>query len=189
MVRTAREHDERMSFDEYVSWSGRQEERHELVRGGPTRMIPVDAAHARTRKRVADTLRDAIEDADLPCEAFADALMVRTGERDGCVPDALVQLGPPLDPDALEATSPCVVVEIVCTPGRPDTMTKLPGYFRVPGLRHCLVVLERERCVVHYRIRSETTATVSFVDAGTLHLDPPGLDVDVESFFPPRADA
>ena len=191
MVRTARAHDERMSFDEFLDWSSRQEGRYELFDGYVLKMASETAGHVRVKQRAANALREAIERAGLPCEAFGDGMTVRIDERRGYEPDALVHCGEPIDDDSLEAPSPVVVVEVVSpTSGARDTNAKLLGYFRVPGLRHYLVVIPNERRIVHYRREDDAAdPTIAPVSANTLHLYPPGLDVDVESFFPPRADA
>ena len=136
MVRTAREHDERMSVDEYVDRSSRQEGRHELLDGYVLRMVSETAARVRVEQRAANARREAIERAGSPCEAFGDGMTVRIDERRGYEPDALVHCGEPIDDDSLEAPSPVVVVEVVSpTSGARDTNAKLLGYFRVPGLR------------------------------------------------------
>ena len=111
--------------------------------------------------------------------------------RHGYQPDALVHRGEPSDDDALEVPSPVIVVEVVSpTSGTRDTNAKLPGYFRVPGLRRYLLVVPNERRIVHCRLEGgETDPTVALVSAGTPRPDPPGLDVDVPSFFGSRADA
>ena len=191
MAGTAREHDERMTFDEYLDWSSRREGRYELVDGYALRMASETAGHVRIKQRAANALRGAIERAGLPCEAFGDGMTVRIDERRGYEPDALVHCGEPIDDDSLEAPFPVVVVEVVSpTSGARDTNAKLLGYFRVPGLRHYLVVIPNERRIVHYRREDDATdPTIALVSGGMLRLDPPGLDVDVESFFPPPTDA
>ena len=191
MSGVSREGDVRMGFDEYLLWSARQEGRHELVDGFALMMATETAGHVRVKLRVAAALREAIRRAGVPCEAFGDGLTVRIDERHGYEPDALVQCGEPIDDGALEAPSALIVVEVVSpTSGTRDTNAKLLGYFRVPGLRHYLVVVPDERRVVHYRREGDDAdPTISLVSGGTLTLDPPGLDVDVESFFAARVDA
>ena len=140
MSGAARAHDGRLSFDEYLVWSEQQEGRHELVDGFALRMAAETAGHVRVKLRAADALREAIERAGLPCEAFGDGLTVRIDEHHGYEPDALVHCGDPIDDDALAAPCPVIVVEVVPpTSGARDTNAKLLGYFRVPGLRHYLV--------------------------------------------------
>ena len=186
----ARERDGRMTFDEYLVWSRRQEGRHELVDGFTLKMASETAGHVRVKLRATDALREAIRHAGVPCEAFGDGMTVRIDERHGYEPDALVHCGEPIDDASLEAPSPVVVVEAVSpASGTRDTNAKLSGYFRVPGLHHYLVVVPEGREVLHYR-REHDEAFPSLAPPSTvLRLDPTGLDVDVESFFAPRAGA
>jgi Uma2 family endonuclease len=98
-------------------------------------------------------------------------------------PDALVNCGAPLDPDSLAATNPVVVVEVLSPSTQAvDAGDKLADYFRVPSIRHVLLVRTRRREVVHHarlgdRIEMRTLAE------GALTLDPPGLTVQVAEFY------
>jgi Uma2 family endonuclease len=64
-----------------------------------------------------------------------------------------------------------------------DTIVELAGYFRVPSLKHYLIVdLERQH-VVHYRKQSDGTVTVVVMSEGEIAFDPPGIAVAVASFL------
>ena len=63
-----------------------------------------------------------------------------------------------------------------------DAGEKLAGYFRVPSVRHYLIVSARRREVIHHARQSEKIET-SIVTAGRIELDPPGISLAVEDFY------
>lgn len=179
----------RMTADEFIAWSADRPdgERYELVGGEVVAMAAERAVHARVKHRIARVLEDAIRAAGLSCEAFPDGMAVRVD--DGLVyePDALVRCGEPLPDDAIELGDPVVVVEVLSpsTGGR-DKADKLEGYFRLPSLRHYLIVKTETRRVIHHRRENgEGAIATRIVGAGDeLRLEPPGLRFAVAELFP-----
>lgn len=189
MSDAAARRDGRMSLDEFLVWRQGREARHELVDGVPIEMAAERASHARIKARVWEALRDAVERAGVPCEAFTDGMTVPIDEHGASEPDALVHCGPPIDDDATVVPRPIVVVEVVSpsSVGR-DSVAKVDGYFRMPGPRHYLIVSHDGRRVVHWsRTDDAGEPTVALVPPGPLALDPPGISVETERFFAPRA--
>ncbi len=72
-----------------------------------------------------------------------------------------------------------------CAPGRRPACvtTKLRAYFKLPSVRHYLIVWpEQRRIVRHSRLSDDQFATEVHV-AGEIRLDPPGITVTVEEFY------
>ena len=137
----------------------------------------------RVKVRVCLALERSIEAAGLDCEALGDGLTVAIDDDTDYEPDALVNCGPPMEPDETVATNPVVVVEVL-SPGSMtvDTGEKLAGYFKVPSIRHYLIVNSRRREVVHHRRDGDGIAT-RVVNVGTILLEPPGLSLDIVGFY------
>jgi Uma2 family endonuclease len=147
-------------------------------------MAPERAAHARIKAEVWLALRQAIAAAG-GCEAFPDGMAVRIDDATVYEPDALVRCGAPLGDDALTVEDPVIVVEVLSpsTRGR-DTGAKLEDYFRLPSLRHYLIVKTETRKVIHHRRDEDGGIATRIVGAGDLELAPPGLRLDAASLFP-----
>ena len=80
---------------------------------------------------------------------------------------------------------PGVVVEVISPSSRGiDTGTKLADYFRLPSVRHYLVLQAETRRVIHYR-RAEAGEIVTRIlgEDATLALEPPGIEMSVSAFF------
>lgn len=173
-----------MSVDEFLVWAPTVPERHELVDGVPIAMAAERAGHARAKLALVNALREAIARAGLPCEAFTDGMTVRIDEHNGFEPDALVHCGEPIDDDESEVPSPVIVVEVVSPSsiGR-DSNAKLDGYFRVVSVQHYLIVDTRSGRVVHYQRGDDGAPAVSLVSGDTLTLDPPGIELSLQSLM------
>lgn len=178
----------RMTADEFMVWVEAQPdgERYELVAGEIVGMTNERMAHARVKLLVVNALSAAIRGADLRCEAIPDGMTVRIDPEVVYGPDALVRCGKPLPDDTVEIVDPVIVVEVVSpSSGGRDRGAKLEGYFRIPTLRHYLIVDTKTRKVIHHR-RDDDGGPIatSIVAAGALDLTPPGLSVTVASLFP-----
>ena len=69
-------------------------------------------------------------------------------------PDALVNCGPPAPDDAVVATQPVIVVEVLSPSTQSvDVTEKLADYFRVPAIQHYLVFRPRRREVIWHPSR------------------------------------
>jgi Uma2 family endonuclease len=175
----------RMNATEFLDWvQTRPKGNYELIRGETVAMAPERAEHGRVKFNICRALADAITKARLPCEAFVDSLGAAIDEFTIYQPDALVNCGEPVAPDALLAPAPVIIVEAISPSSRRvDTNAKLAGYFRIGSLRHYLVVDCGRRLVLHYSRQGEQIS-VALVSDGALALDPPGLSIQIADIFP-----
>ena len=170
----------RMTADEFLAWAMEQHEgqRYELMDGEVVGMDPERAAHARAKGRVFQALAQAIRLAGLPCEAFPDGMSVRIDRDTVYEPDALVHCGSRLDDDAIEVPEPLIVVEIVSpSSSRLDSTAKLLRYFRVPSVRHYLIITTGDRTIVHHERDETGTIAMRIIRDGPVRLDPPGIEL------------
>jgi Uma2 family endonuclease len=168
----------RMTADEFLVWAMEQPEgeRFELVAGEVVAMAPERVAHGRMKGRVFTRLGDAIGAAGLHCEAFPDGMTVRVDANTIYEPDVLVRCGPPIDDNAIEITDPIIVVEVVSPSScKRDTGGKLEDYFRIPSVRHYLIVKTENQAIIHHHRDDAGTITTHIIRDGTIRLDPPGL--------------
>ena len=101
-------------------------------------------------------------------------------------PDAVVNCGPPLPPDATAAANPVVVVEVLSPSTQSvDSGEKLADYFRVPSVQHYLVVRARRQEIIHHARVGETIVSRA-VNVGVIRLDPPGIVLDVAEVYGER---
>lgn len=163
--------------------------RYERVLGEPVAMAPERAAHARLKARIWQQFDAGIRSKGLPCEALPDGITVEVGDDTDYEPDALVNCGPPVPPDAVAAPSPVIVVEVLSPSTRArDAGAKLDDYFRLPTVAHYLLVKTERRAVIHHRRRDDGAIETRILSTGVLHLDPPGLDLDVDALYAGAAD-
>jgi Uma2 family endonuclease len=175
---------QRMSRDEFRRWAQSQPKgRYERVGGEPVAMTPERVGHIQVKTRVWQALDRAVRAAGVGCQALGDGLTVEVDAQTDYEPDALVNCGPPLPLDAVAATNPVVVVEVMSPSTQAiDAGDKLADYFRLPSIRHYLLVRTRRREVVHHERLSDRIET-RIVTAGEISLDPPGLVVAVDEFY------
>ncbi|MEK0085326.1 Uma2 family endonuclease [Benzoatithermus flavus] len=177
----------RMTADAFIAWAMEQPEgeRYELVQGEIVAMAPERSAHALTKARIWRALDDAIAAAGLHCTAYPDGMSVEVDEDTVYEPDVLVRCGEPLPDEAVKLQDPLIVVEVLSPSTRArDAGAKLEDYFRLPSLRHYLIVKTENRSVIHHR-RGEAGRIETHIlrGSGRLELEPPGLVLTVESFF------
>jgi Uma2 family endonuclease len=176
----------RMTSDEFIAWAMAQPEgeRYELVAGEVVAMSPERVGHARVKHRVARCLEDAISAAGLTCEALPDGMSVEIDEGTVYEPDALVRCGDRIPDEAVKVADPVIVVEVLSPSSRArDAGAKLEDYFRLPSVRHYLIVKTENRSVIHHRKDDAGEIATRIFRAGRLELDPPGLVMEVERFF------
>jgi Uma2 family endonuclease len=175
----------RMTVPEFLAWAETQENPHyELIDGQPVAMAPERSEHVRAKRYAANALEAAIRSAGVACEAFVDGLAVAVDGSTAYVPDALVNCGEPVARDSMTAPNPVIVVEVLSPSIRGiDTTVKLAGYFRLPSLKHYLIVDLGRQHVVHYRKQADGTVTVSAITEGEIVFDPPGIPVAAASFL------
>jgi Uma2 family endonuclease len=171
----------RMTADEFIAWALAQPEgeRYELVDGHVVAMAPERLGHARAKGHVFRRLGDALAAARLPCEAIIDGVAVEVDDTTIYEPDVLLRCGPPLPNETLRITDPVIVVEVLSPSSRSrDAGLKLADYFRIPSLRHYLIVATDTRTVIHHA-RDEAGAILTrIIRDGAVRLDPPGLWLD-----------
>jgi Uma2 family endonuclease len=173
-----------LTVDEYLAWADTQEGRFELLCGEVFATSPQRARHAKTKFALQLALVRAIEAAGLPCHMLPDGMTVRAREDTAFEPDSLVYCGDEVDPDSVEIAEPIIVVEVVSPSTRKiDTSRKLDGYFSVASVHHYLIVDPVRRRIVHHQRQSGVRILTSLYASGSIRLDPPGLELDVERCF------
>lgn len=188
MVATAKKSDgdlpANVSVDEFLVWVADKPGRFELHDGTIVSMAPERVGHASVKGKVFRALGDAIERAKLTCSALPDGVGVKVSERKWYQPDALVYCGPPAPPDDIFVPAPVIVVEV----GSPSTahideLDKLIGYFSIPSVQHYLLFNPHGPPLVHHQRQNDGSILTRIVSSGPIHLDPPGLELDVERCF------
>jgi len=177
MIKPARQ---RMTSDEFLDWAMRQPEgsHFELVAGEVVEMAPERAAHGRAKGNLYRSLRNAIDAAGLPSEVFVDRMAVEIDRSTTYEPDILVRCGAPLPNDALKVTDPIVVVEVLSPSSRArDTGAKLEDYFRLPSVRHYVIIKTENHAIIHHRRDASGTISTQILREGWLRLDPPGIEL------------
>jgi Uma2 family endonuclease len=176
----------RMTVDQFLAWldEGPEGARYELVAGEVVAMAPERAAHARRKARIWRALSDAIDAARLPCEALPDGMTVKIDEHTAYEPDAVVHCDEALADEAVIVPAPVIVVEVLSPTTRArDAGAKLADYFRLPSVRHYLLVQTERRTVIHHRRGDGGDIETRIVTAGTVDLDPPGLTLDLDRIY------
>ena len=173
-----------MTVDEFLAWAEDQPGRYELYDGVVYAMTPERAAHAKIKFAVQAALAAAIRARGLPCHMLPDGMTVRVADDAAHEPDALVYCGVELPPSAIEVPNPVVVVEGLSPSTRHiDAQIKLAGYFRLPSVQHYLVVDPDKPLIIHHARATDDTILTRIVTAGTISLDPPGLEVTVADIY------
>lgn len=175
----------RLTADAFLAWAVEQTSgRFELSLGEVVAMAPERAGHVRAKLDAAIALRAAVAASGLACEAMIDGMSVRIDDMTVYEPDTLVRCGTPTPDDAVEASDPVIVVEVVSPTSRSlDTGAKLVGYFSLPSVRHYLVLDTERRVVVHHRRDDAGAIATALRRDGALDLDPPGLSLAVADLF------
>jgi Uma2 family endonuclease len=175
---------QKMTVDEYLAWAEGRPGRFELFAGTVYAMTPERAEHARVKFAVQTALQTGIRRAGLPCHMLPDGMTVRVDRDTAHEPDALVYCGQEVPGAAVEVPNPVVLVEVLSPSTRHvDASAKLAGYFRIPNVRHYLIVDPDQRLVIyHARGEGEALAT-RLIREGSFRLDPPGIELTVEEFY------
>ena len=175
----------RMTSDEFIAWAMQQDARYELVAGEVVAMAPERAIHARVMSHIWRRLTEAIEAAGLACEAYPDGMAVEIDDHITYEPDALVRCGAPLPGDALKVHDPIIVVEVLSPSSRAgDAGAKLADYFRLPSVRHYLIVRTEDRTVIHHARDNDGAIATRIVRDAPIMLEPPGIML--ADCFPPQ---
>jgi Uma2 family endonuclease len=189
MLQLSRQEDRmaiRLTREEFHRWVEGQTQRYERIAGEPVAMLPERVQHVRIKSRVWAALDRAIRDGGLDCEALGDGVTIEVDEDTDYEPDAVVNCGPRLPPDATAATNPVIVVEVLSPSTQSvDSGEKLADYFRVPSIEHYLVVRSRRQEIIHHW-RAGDGFVSRAVNVGVIRLDPPGIVLDVAAVYAER---
>ena len=145
-------------------------------------MAPERAIHAKLKYAVQKALESGIRKAGLSCHMLPDGMTVRIGADTAYEPDALVYCGPELPDAAVEVPNPVIVVEVLsASTRRIDASAKLRGYGSVRSVLHYLIFDPDGRPVLHHARTDDGSFVASIVRGGTLRLDPPGMELDIDA--------
>jgi Uma2 family endonuclease len=173
----------RLTRDEFHRWAEGRRGRYERVAGEPVAMSPERIEHVRIKNRVWAALDRAVRRAGLECEALGDGVTIEVDADTDYEPDAVVNCGPRLHPDATAATNPVIVVEVLSPSTQSvDSSEKLADYFRVPSIQHYLIVRARRQEIIHHW-RAGDQIVSNTVNIGSMQLDPPGITFDVAEVY------
>jgi Uma2 family endonuclease len=172
-----------MTADTFIAWAIEHDVRGELVGGQVVPLPPERAAHALVKARAWQALITSVQRAGLPAQVFPDGMAVPVAADEVYEPDALLRCGAPVADEATRIDDPVVIVEVLSpSTTAVDTGAKLIGYFRLPSVRHYLVIDVARRVVIHHA-RADGTLTTRIVTEGELTLEPPGLALPVADLF------
>ena len=176
----------RMTSDEFIAWAMEQPdgERYELVAGEVVAMSPERLSHSRVKHRIARLLEDAIAAAGLRCEALPDGVRSRSTTTRSTSRTRWCAAASRCPATRSSSCDPIIVVEVLSPSTRArDAGAKLEDYFRLPSVRHYLIVKTDTRSVIHHRKDETGQIATRIVHSGELELAPPGLVVEVEACF------
>ena len=129
-------------------------------------------------------MAEAVEALGLTCQIYPGGMAVEVDERTVYEPDALVRCGTPLPADAIKLNNPVVIVEVLSPSTRArDAGAKLEDYFRLPSLRHHLIVKTENRTIIHHARDTAGIILTRIVREGPISLEPPGITLT--DCFPP----
>lgn len=173
----------RLSRQEFHCWTEGKKGRYERIAGEPIAMSPERVVHARVKFRIQTALDQAIRAKNLDCELLPDGITIEIDDDTDYEPDALVNCGPRLPPDATAASNPVIIVEVSSPSTQSiDNGEKLGDYFRVPSVQHYLVVRSRKQEIIHHFRRGEEIISRP-VNVGTIELDPPGISISIADIY------
>ena len=175
---------QRLSRAEFHRWTAAQSRgRFERVDSEVVAMAPERSVHARLKARVWRALDREITVRGLSCEAMPDGMTVEIDQDTDYEPDALVNCGPPIPDDETAAPNPVVVVEVLSpSTASVDAGGKLADYFRVPSVRHYLLVRPTRHEIIHHRRVDDRIETL-IVREGFVELDPPGIRLSIDEVY------
>ena len=175
-----------MTIGSFVAWSRQQPDgRYELVDGEVVAMPAEGALHNVVKGDVYLALREAIARAGLKFTVFTDGMLVPIRNDRGRQPDAAIASAEWKDFAQTIHADPLVLVEV----NSPSSITidsdwKLAEYFELPSVRHYLIVSPARRHVIHHSRKGPAGDILTrIVTAGTIALDPPGIEVAIDRFF------
>jgi Uma2 family endonuclease len=110
-------------------------------------------------------------------------MTVEVGDSDH-EPDAVLRCGARLPDDAVVVPDPLVIVEVLSpSTSATDRAWKLQEYFRLPSLRHYLIIWADQQQIVHHRCGISGEIETQIVKTGDMTLDPPGITVALNDIY------
>ena len=171
----------RMTVHEYLAWAEQQPGRYELYAGSVYATASDRAIHAEMKLAVQTALLESVRKARLPYYVLPNGMTVRVDPYTAHEPDALVYCGPKLPNAAVEVPNPVIVVEVLSPSTRHiDAAAKLGGYSSIQSIRHYLIFDPDGRPTLHHERTGADTFVTRIVRGGTLRLQPPGLEIDLD---------
>ena len=178
-----------LTVDAFLDWASARDGKFELHDGRPVAMSPERVRHAGGKTRTAVALTLAIDRGGLPCRVYVDGITVRVRRDRAFVPAVLVVCPAP-PPDVVDIDNPLIVVEVLSpSTAEADQSLKLEGYLSLPSLAHYLILDPVRRVVIHHAREDGERAATRILHAGSLRLDPPGIEIAVEDLFEPESPA
>jgi Uma2 family endonuclease len=175
---------QRMTRSEYLAWAKQQPAgRFERIDGVIVAMAPERVEHNDRKMLTWLALRRAVREAGVPCHVVGDGMTVEVGDSD-YEPDAILYCGERLVAGTTTVSNPLVVVEVLSpATSATDRAWKLREYFRLPSVRHYLIMwADRQQIVHHQRDDAGTIGTTVLTD-GEISLVPPGISVAVAEVY------
>ena len=175
----------KMTVDEYLAWAEGKPGRYELYAGTVYAMAPERTRHGEVKFAVQAALLAGIQKGGVECHMLPDGMTVRIDKDTAHEPDALVYCGAKLPGNAVEVPGPIILVEVLSPSTRYiDASAKLGGYFSLPTVRHYLIIDPDKPLVIHHRRETTKDLATRIINSGLIRLDPPGIEVRVEDFYP-----
>lgn len=170
----------RMTSDAFLVWAeGQSDEKFELHEGVVVAMSRERRLHALTKRNALVSLLGVAP----PCAAYVDGIAVKVSDITTYIPDVLVDCGDQSDMQGMMAVEPVIVIEVLSdSTSKVDNGAKLEGYFSVPSIQHYLIVDGADRRVTYHR-REQGGLFTQLLHTGTITLDPPGVEIDVDDFW------
>jgi Uma2 family endonuclease len=173
-----------MSREEYRAWAEQQPRgRFERMNGIVVAMAPERSRHNQRKMLAWLALRQAVRQAGLPCHVYGHGMTVEAGDSD-YEPDAVMHCGAKLPDDAIAVPDPLVIVEVLSpSSSGTDRVWKLDQYFKLPSLRHYLIIWANRQQVLHHRRTASGLIENEIVTTGQIPLDPPGITIAVADIY------
>lgn len=174
-----------LTLQEFLTWYEQQPGRYEFDDGEIVAMAPGRVRHGVTKGEIYRSFSNAVAKAKLPCTVLPDGIGVIIEGRKWREPDVTVTCGSTLDPEAIMADRPVVLVEVVSPSSeRDDTRRKLVEYFSIDTVMHYLIVDPYDRLLIHHARVDGGKILTTIVRGGSLTLEPPGFVVEVAELLP-----
>ncbi len=175
---------QRMTRAEYRAWTEQQPAgRFERIDGVVVAMAPERVEHNDRKMLTWLALRRAVRDAGVPCHVVGDGMTVEVGDSD-YEPDAILYCGERLEPGSTTVPLPMVIVEVLSpSTSATDRAWKLREYFRLPSVRHYLIVWADRQQIVHHQRDDAGAIVTTVLSDGEIRLVPPGISVGVAEIY------